>query len=38
VEVEHHAIVGGMTPVLVVLLNAVWGISAAYWLSMLGEE
>jgi hypothetical protein len=29
---------GGMTPVLVVVLNAVWGISAAYWLSLIGEE
>ena len=29
---------GGMTPVLVIVLNAVWGISAAYWLSMIGEE
>jgi hypothetical protein len=29
---------GGLTPVLVIVLNAVWGIAAAYWLSMLGEE
>ena len=29
---------GGMTPVLVFVLNAVWGISAAYWLSVTGEE
>jgi hypothetical protein len=29
---------GTMTPVLVVILNAVWGITAAYWLSLLGEE
>jgi len=29
---------GSMTPVLVVVLNAVWGISAAYWLSLIGEE
>lgn len=29
---------GGMTPVLVIVLNAVWGVSAAYWLSMIGEE
>lgn len=29
---------GGMTPVLVVVLNAVWGIAAAYWLSLIGEE
>jgi hypothetical protein len=27
-----------MTPVLVVVLNAVWGIAAAYWLSLIGEE
>jgi hypothetical protein len=27
-----------MTPVLVIVLNAVWGIAAAYWLSMIGEE
>ena len=29
---------GGLTPELVIVLNAVWGIAAAYWLSMLGEE
>ena len=29
---------GGMTPVLVIALNAVWGIAAAYWLGMIGEE
>ncbi|MDF1535795.1 MAG: hypothetical protein P1S46_04740 [bacterium] len=29
---------GGLTPFLVVVLNAVWGIAAAYWLSMLGED
>ena len=29
---------GGLTPVFVVLLNAVWGITAAWWLSMLGED
>ena len=29
---------GGMTPVLMIVLNAVWGIAAAYWLSMIGEE
>jgi hypothetical protein len=29
---------GGLTPVLVVVLNALWGITAAYWLSVLGEE
>jgi len=29
---------GGMTPVLMIVLNAVWGVAAAYWLSMIGEE
>jgi len=29
---------GQMTPVLVIVLNAVWGITAAYWLSTIGEE
>jgi len=29
---------GTMTPVLVVFLNAVWGICAAYWLRGIGEE
>ena len=29
---------GGMTPVMVIVLNAVWGIAAAYWLSMIGKE
>lgn len=29
---------GGMTPVLVVVLNAVWGITAAYCLSLTGEK
>lgn len=29
---------GGMTPLLVFLLNAVWGVAAAYWLRMIGEE
>jgi len=29
---------GGLTPVLMVVLNAIWGITAAMWLSMLGEE
>ena len=29
---------GGMTPVFVVVLNAVWGVAAAYWLSFIGEE
>ena len=29
---------GGLTPVLVIVLNAVWGITAAYWLSVMGEE
>jgi hypothetical protein len=29
---------GTLTPVLVVVLNAVWGIAAAYWLSIIGEE
>ncbi len=29
---------GAMTPVIVVVLNAVWGIAAAYWLRGIGEE
>lgn len=29
---------GGMTPVFVVVLNAVWGVTAAYWLTMMREE
>ena len=29
---------GGLTPVLILVLNAVWGITAAAWLSVLGEE
>ena len=29
---------GGMTPVLVIVLNAVWGVAAAYWLGLIGEE
>jgi len=29
---------GTMTPVVVVVLNAVWGICAAYWLRGIGEE
>jgi hypothetical protein len=29
---------GGLTPVLIVVLNAIWGITAAAWLSVLGEE
>jgi hypothetical protein len=29
---------GSMTPVLTVIMNAVWGITAAYWLIMIGEE
>ena len=29
---------GTMTPVIVIVLNAVWGIAAAYWLRGIGEE
>ncbi|TNF47464.1 hypothetical protein EP232_03425 [bacterium] len=29
---------GTMTPVIVVVLNAVWGIAAALWLRGIGEE
>ena len=29
---------GGLTPVLIVILNAIWGVTAAMWLGMLGEE
>jgi hypothetical protein len=29
---------GTMTPLIVVVLNAVWGIAAAYWLRGIGEE
>ncbi len=29
---------GTMTPLFVVLFNGIWGITAAYWLSVTGEE
>ena len=29
---------GSMTPLFVVFFNAVWGMGAAYWLKLVGEE
>lgn len=29
---------GSLTPLLVILFNAVWGLGAAYWLKMIGPE
>ena len=29
---------GSLTPLFVLLFNAVWGLGAAYWLKMIGPE
>ncbi|UCG39575.1 MAG: hypothetical protein JSV00_04965 [bacterium] len=29
---------GALTPLFVIVLNAIWGIAAAYWLGIIGEE